>query len=253
MSIIMTIKKPYKRTIRPFTDARISEGGLWQYVLDPDFANEPEHYIRAFLIILKDFLNLLDYIEPADSNLPTYSFRIHELLLRVSIEIEANFVAILAENGYAKKGNWTMIDYKKINKSHKLSSYEVKFPNWKGEKYLRKPFENWKEDKSLPWWEAYNISKHDRKTEFERATFENLTEAICGLVIVLSAQFEDNEFSSEDFVLSLGGKSDGMKSTIGGYFRVKYPNDWADDEKYNFKDKVLKELDPNPIEKYNYD
>lgn len=249
----MSIQKPYKRTIRPYTDDRISNGGLGRYVLDPDFANEPEHYIRAFLIILKDFLNLLDYVEPADNNLPTYSFRIHELLLRVSIEIEANFVAILSENGYTKTGNWTMLDYKKINKSHKLSSYEVKLPNWKGEKNIRKPFENWKRDQSLPWWEAYNKSKHDRQTEFERATFENLTEAICGLVVVLSAQFEDNEFSSEDWILSAGGKGDGMESSIGGYFRVKYPNDWTDDEKYDFNFTILKETDPNPIEKYNYD
>jgi hypothetical protein len=127
----MSINKPYKRTARPFTDARISEGGLENYFLHPEFAIAPQHYVRAFLIMLKDFLNLLDYIEPADKNLPTYSFRIHELLLKVSIEIEANFVAILSENGYEKEGNWTMSDYKKINKSHKLSSYEVKLPVWR--------------------------------------------------------------------------------------------------------------------------
>lgn len=104
---VMSQKKPYKRIARPFTDERIREGGLWEYFYHPEFAESPEHYVRAFLIILKDFQNLLDYIEPADKNLSTYSFRIHELLLRVCIEIEANCVAVLAENGYAKAGNWT--------------------------------------------------------------------------------------------------------------------------------------------------
>jgi len=252
-TITMSINKPFKRTVRPFTSARIREGGLWAYFYHPEFANAPEHYVRAFLIILKDYTNLLDYIEPADINLPTYSFRIHELLLRVSIEIEANCVAILSENGYEKAGNWTMTDYKKINKSHKLSSYEVKLPVWKGVKNIRKPFEDWKDDKSLPWWDAYNKSKHDRQTEFERATFENLTEAICGLVVVLSAQFKNNDFSPQEWGLSAGGINDGMESTIGGYFRVKYPTDWTEEDKYDFKFSTLEEEDSNPIDKYNYE
>jgi len=249
----MTIKKPYKRTVRPFTEERIREGGLWAYFYHPDFAEAPEHYVRAFLIILKDFQNLLDYIEPADKNLSTYSFRIHELLLRVCIEIEANCVAILSENGYAKVGNWTMADYKKIYKSHKLSSYEVKLPVWKGTENIRKPYESWKDDESLSWWDGYNKSKHDRHTEFEKATFQNLTDAICGLIVILSAQFKNNDFSPQDWGLSMGGINDGMESSIGGYFRIKYPTDWAEEEKYDFKFSVLEKEDPNPITKYVYE
>lgn len=250
----MSIKKPYKRTARPFIAERTREGGLWAYFFHPDFAKSPEHYVRAYLIILKDFINLLDYIEPADNNLPTYSFRIHELLLRVSIEIEANCVAILSENGYEKSGNWTMADYKKINKSHKLSSFEVKLPVWKGVQNTRKPFENWQDDGSLPWWDAYNKSKHNRHAEFERATFENLTNAICGLIVILSAQFKNIDFSPEDWGISMGsGIQDGMESAIGGYFRVKYPADWTEEEKYDFSFSTLEKEDPNPIESYKYE
>lgn len=248
----MSLNKPFKRTARPFTDERINDGGLWAYFYHKDFAESPEQFIRAFLIILKDFINLLDYIEPADKNLSTYSFRIHELLLRVSIEIEANFVAILSENGYRKKGNWTMKDYIKIDKSHKLSSYEVKLPVWRGSRNIRKPFEKWQDFKSLAWWDAYNKSKHDRHTEFEKATFENLTDAICGLIAVLSSQFQNNDFSPQDWGLSMGGIDDGMESTIGGYFRVKYPTDWKSEEKYNFIFSELEKDDSSPIEKYNY-
>lgn len=249
----MSVKKPYKRIARPFTEERIREGGLWAYFYHKDFAEAPEHYVRAFLIILKDFQNLLDYIEPADKNLLTYSFRIHELLLRVCIEIEANCVAVLSENGYVKTGNWTMADYKKINKSHKLSSYKVKLPVWKGTENIRKPFENWKDDKSLTWWDVYNKSKHDRHSEFEKATFQNLTDAICGLIVVLSAQFENNDFSPQDWGLSMGGINDGMESSIGEYFRVKYPSDWSEEEKYDFKFSDLEKEDTNPIYKYNYE
>lgn len=146
-----------------------------------------------------------------------------------------------------------MSDYKKINESHKLSSFVVKLPIWKGEKNYRIPFEKWKDGKSLPWWEAYNKSKHDRHTEFEKATFENLTDAICGLITILSAQFANHDYSPQEWGLSAGGINDGMKSTIGGYFRVKYLTDWAEEEKYDFKFSVLEEEDPNPIEKFNFE
>ena len=248
----MSLQKPYKRTVRTFTQSRIQEGGLWDYILHKDFADSPEHYVRAYLIIQKDFLNLLDYIEPSDKNIDTYSFRIHELLLRICIEFEANCVAILSENGYKKLGNWTMKDYKKINKSHKLSSFEVKLPVWKGIQNVRKPFENWNKNKSLEWWVGYTKSKHDRHTEFEQATFKNLTEAMCGLITILSAQFEDNDFAPTDIGLNIGGIKDGMEPAIGGYFRIKYPTDWQEDEKYNFKWSEIEHLN-NPIDKYNYE
>ncbi len=247
----MPLTKPYKRTVRPFTQARVNEGGIGKYILHDDYAESPEHYVRAFLIILKDYTNLLDYIEPADKNLQTYSFRVHELLLRACTEFEANCVAILTENGYAKAGNLNMTDYKKIEESHKLSSFEVKIPVWNGTSNLRKPFEKWSTGDSLPWWVAYNKSKHDRHNEFEEATFEHLTDALCGLIVILSAQFEDNDFSPVGWGLSAGGIDDGMKSTIGEYFRIKYPTDWSDDDKYDFKFSEL-ETAPNPFENYDY-
>lgn len=248
----MSISKPYKRTIRQFTDEAIKQGGLWRYIQHPDFAESPEHYVRAFSIILKDFKNLLDYIEPADINLSTYSFRIHELILRVCIEIEANFVAILKENGYNKAGDWNMCDYIKVNDTHRLSAYEVKLPVWNGNENIRKPFEAWNTDSRLPWWNAYNKAKHNRHTEFEKATFGNLTNGICALIALLSAQFEDNDFAPTDMGRSIGGgPQDGMKSTIGSYFRVKYPENWSEEEKYGFLWSDI-ENGKTPIGTYKY-
>lgn len=98
----MGISLPYKRTVRPFKDNSYQSNGKGEYVSHPDFANFPEHYIRAFLLIQKDLLKLFDYIEPADENLNTFSYRVHELLTRTCIEVEANLKAILLENGYTK-------------------------------------------------------------------------------------------------------------------------------------------------------
>ena len=64
---------------------------------DHNYSDHPEHYTRAFAILQKDIIGLFEYIEPSDINLVTYSFRIHELLVRTCIEVEANFKAILRE------------------------------------------------------------------------------------------------------------------------------------------------------------
>jgi hypothetical protein len=101
--------------------------------------------------------------EPADQNLVCYSYRIHELLLRACIEVEANCKAILLGNGYKRRldkhGNpidLNMFDYIKIEQSHKLSKFEVAVPTWAGIHGVRTPFSSWAHGQSTDWYQAYN-------------------------------------------------------------------------------------------------
>jgi hypothetical protein len=242
----MPVSRPYRRTCRQFTDGSYTEGGRWQYMIHPKFAQSPEHYVRAFLLLLKDLQELFDYVEPADQNLKCYSYRIHALLLRACVEVEANCKAILRENGYQKSKDMTMKDdYKKINVTHRLSSYQVKIPNWNGDQWLRTPFKAWASEGSLPWHQAYNATKHDRYHTFASATFEHLLDASCGLLAILSSQFETNDFSPENTLLAVGGLDDGFESGIGGFFRIKFPDDWPMEQRYEFDwQKLKKEIDP---------
>ena len=127
----MAVLKPYRRTWRQFTDSRRDEGGHWKYLLHKRFAKDPQHYVRAFLILQEDLIKMFQYIEPAPENLETYSHRVHQLLIRACVEIEANLTAILVENGYLKSGNLTIKEYKLINCSHRLSAYKVRIPTWR--------------------------------------------------------------------------------------------------------------------------
>lgn len=115
----MPVSKPYRRTCRQFSDGHYTEGGRSMYIRHHRFAKSPGQYVRAFLLLSKDVHDLFDYIEPADKNLECYSYRIHALLLRTCVEVEANFRAILIENDYIK-GDMTMIDYRKVNVSHRF-------------------------------------------------------------------------------------------------------------------------------------
>lgn len=215
------------------------------YILHPKFALEPEHYVRAFMLIQKDLFNIFDYIEPSQVNRRCYSYRIHALYVRTCIEIEANFKAILRENGYSRSGNWNMKDdYKKLEATHFLSAYEVKLPVWQGNLNVRTPFAPWASSGALPWCQAYNDAKHDRHDKFCQANFGNLLDAICGLVVVLSAQFFIYDFSPAAPVRTLsgmGGPPLGYESAIGGYFHVKFPTNWPAADQYDFDWQALRQ------------
>jgi hypothetical protein len=243
----MPITQPYYRTCRQFTDGHYANGGKGRYVEDARFAKDGEHYVRALALIQKDLLELFDFIEPDDENKKTYSYRTHALHMRAAIEVEANCKAILAENGYIKRdrsgkaldpSDWNMSDFRRLEGTHRLSHYEIMLPVWKGPvgTNVRKPFEQWATGSALPWWGAYNEAKHDRHEKFAQANFSNLIDAVCALIVILSAQFYRHDFSPGPALLALegGGGPVGYDTAIGGYFWVKFPP-WPTAEQYDFQ------------------
>jgi hypothetical protein len=222
-----------------------------RYIRHSKFAIEPEHYIRAFGVIQKDLLEIFDFIEPADTNLQCYSYRTHELFMRTCIEIEANFKAILTENGYSRSGDWNMSDYQKCEASHLLSSYEIKFPVWRGSQHTRRPFASWANMGRLPWYQGYNAAKHSRHDNFGSANLSNLLDSIAGLVSILSAQFLTEDFSPSAGLLALEGSWDGLEGAIGGYFRVKFPNNWPTNDRYDF-DWTALQASSDPFQNFHY-
>jgi hypothetical protein len=259
----MALQKPFKRTVRMLTNGSYSNDGHWQYLLHPKYANDPQHYIRAFLLIQEDLQKLFEYVEPCDGNANTISLRIQELLTRVCIEIEANFTAILKENKYSNTNNWNLKhDYSLVEFSHKLSAYKVKFPVWRGEGHTRTPFANWatkpnEQWHKLEWYQAYNKSKHDRHLHFDKATFDTLLNAVSGLVVVLSAQFMKESYSPNSKTMGISGNysydyDPKMETAVGDYFRVQFPNNWEENEKYGFRWQNIAQLE-EPIDKIDYD
>jgi hypothetical protein len=237
----MAQNKPFKRTYRLFTDGTYGHSGKWMYVRHPHYAQKPDHYIRAFKLIQEDFINLLYYIEPADQNLKCYSFRVYELYIRICTEIEANFQAIFHENGHWEKKNkkggaiqFNIHDYYLINKSHRLSGYLIELPFWTGDAN-RMPFLCWKKGYKTPeWWAIYNSLKHNRHENFKSATFRSLINALCALVVVISAQFGTHDLSSNLGLLASRSGKNGFELAIGDYFLIQFPTDWQEDEKYAF-------------------
>lgn len=217
------------------------------YIIDKEYAKSPEHFVRAFLLIQDDLKRLFEYVEPSDDSKATYSYRIHELLMRTCIEIEANFKAILNENIYIPQKDRFNNDiynigvYKKINVTHHLSSYQVSLPIWNGASKIFEPFKNWSVGGSLSWYQAYNESKHNRQELFKKANLENLLNAVTALLILLSSQFCDEDFSPASRTLGVSGYDyHEMSPALGDYFRISFPSDWTDAEAYEFDWAALK-------------
>jgi len=238
--------------VRQFADGEYAEGGRSQYIRHPVYAVAPSNYIRAFLLIQKDMQTLFEYLEPADQNLGSYSFRTFELLLRVCTEVEANFKAIFRANTYSYARHLDVTHYVKVNSSHFLSEYEAKMPYWDGGGAIRQPFKAWGSGThELTWYKAYNQSKHDRAQNLKVATFENIVDAFTGLAVLLAAQFYYYDFGPMDDVLSTGGINDGFEEGIGGYVRIKYPSNVPAGERYDFDWQMLASQ-TDPFQKFNF-
>jgi hypothetical protein len=248
----VTLAKPFHRTVRTIKGGPGFNG--WNYIDEPEYAKNPEHYVRAFILILNDLQSIFEYLEPSDECRQAYSYRIHALLMRTCIEVEANFKAILEENTFTPPPNGllNMTHYRKVDATHHLSSYEVKLPIWNGTSPILKPFEPWRQWRgrsmpqgqkvSLPWYQAYNASKHDRQDEFKKANFGTLVDAVAGLLVLISSQFRHQDFSAGPAFYGSATWLDtqGMEASTGALFRIKYPEDWAEDELYEFNWSTLK-------------
>jgi hypothetical protein len=230
------------------------------YLLHKRYATDPRHYVRAFLLLQNDVLDLFSYVEPSDRNLGTYSHRIQQLLMRACVEVEANLTAILLDNNYKPSNpRLTMTQYRMVDTSHRLSSYEIRVPGWNGNEGLRRPFSHWAagSNETLPWYDAYNKSKHNRHEHFARATLTALVDAFCGLGVLLTAQFHNEDYSPGGKSLGVSGAcyfyegDDGMEPSIGDFLRVKYPTDWPLDDRYEFSWPALRDM-PDPFGDFDY-
>jgi len=144
-------------------------------------------------ILLKKLMVLFETISPSKSNFDSYGAEIRNLLLLSCMEVESSFSGILKANDY-KGGRWTTKDFVKILKPLYLNEYGIKF-NLYSDIPLIKPFENWNATNpttSLFWYDAYNITKHDRENYLNMATIKNVISGVSAVIILLHAQFGAN-------------------------------------------------------------
>ena len=250
------ISRPFRRTVRQLADGSFRNSGNGEYVSHEKFAIDAWHYKRAFQIIDSELAEIFNYIEPAFQNLDSFSYKISGLLTKICIEIEANFKAILAENAYSvAPSKLNMAHYCKVEKSHCLSNYWIKFAVWQGQDIIFQPFCSWgpaQKIKSPEWYQAYNAAKHDRHSQFaSAATLRNMLEAYCALSLLMWTQFFDVS-SPGPVTLSIRSTGGLPGFTFGPINRtlIRLP-DLAPSERYEFNWQSIKDLE-DPFQNYPY-
>lgn len=242
----MSVTKPYPRVYLPQKGKGVEMSNM-SYCSDSNYVDDCEasSLVNAARIIIKDYMTLIDYIEPTIANKAVFSHRTYELLLRVATEFEANCKGILQANGYVAHGNMSVVDYHKLNNLMKLDKFELETQLWSPSRTI-KPLAEWSVGHTLTWYQAYNHSKHNRYTNFQEASLENLFCGICSLVVILAAQFP----TKIGFVSNgLTYFSDDEKVHVDN-FSIKYPT-FTEAESYDFDWNVLS-ADPNPFDKYAF-
>lgn len=156
-----------------------------------DLGKRSESFV-ALRILLHKLGGVFETIEPAIANQATYGHLVRELLLLACNEVESSWAAVLRENHYpARRNGWKTTDYIKLLGPMLLDTYRLSlrsytdFPDFA-------PFESWDPSaptKSLPWYDAYNKTKHDRESNLRDATLENAVYAVGAAVVMFFAQF----------------------------------------------------------------
>jgi hypothetical protein len=255
-SPISSTSWPYRRTVRQLVDGSFQSSGNGQYVEHEKYSVDAWHYKRAFQIIDAELAEIFTFVEPSTQNFQSFSYKISGLLTKICIEVEANLKAILKENQYAvAPSKLNMSHYAKVEKSHFLSKYVIKFAVWYGDGVDFQPFDSWidLQNPTTPdWYRSYNAAKHDRHAQFaSSATFKNMIEAYCGLAVLMWSQFFDADSPGHN-TLSVGsvGGLPGFEFGPTGRTLIK-PPEIPESERYSFNWQELKGL-PDPFIDFIY-
>ncbi len=173
----------YKRIWRPLVCVGTLSKTISQEKLYDSFVS-----LRMLLNKLED---LFETLEPSEANLSAYGHKIREILLLACMEVESSWSAVLKENGYSPAGRLTTNDYVKLLEPMLLDGYELSLQSYPHFPPFT-PFKDWDVSNptgSLPWYDAYNKTKHDREEELKLATLSNAVMAVGAVVVMFHAQF----------------------------------------------------------------
>ena len=191
-------------------EADLSADQYYPRIYRPIFGDESEHNMRVRhdhyrtpgceaemneslmqLASITDSLKaIFSVVSPLQPNLSVYGHAIRNLLVIASTEVESQLKGVLRENGYSGK-RLTTNDYVKTAEALRLREYQVTLamhPNLDPSS----PFSSWDDSSpttSLEWYAAYNAVKHDRESNFARATLRHVIDAVVACAVLLRAQY----------------------------------------------------------------
>lgn len=154
--------------------------------------NERHAALQAVRLLLERLDELFLYIEPCPTSLDTYSNKTRELLILACTEVENTWQHYMraAQHSPSTGRGFTTNDYIRLLAPLRLSEFELVPKPYSIPP--SQPFLGWsatQPSKSLTWYDAYNLTKHDRHTHFDKATLKTCIDAVCAHLVMFSVRF----------------------------------------------------------------
>jgi hypothetical protein len=161
---------------------------------------------QSLRILIEKLDEILLYIEPSQTGLRTYGHKCRELLILACTEVEnlwAQYMRIA--NATPAGRTFTTNDYVKLLSPLHLHEYMISC-KLISNAYSVSPFGQWSSTnptQSLPWYNAYNKTKHDREQYFSESTLDNCIHAIAAVIVLFCVRH--GPFSLIEGVSTLAG------------------------------------------------
>ena len=175
-----------------------NSGANMQFLPPPELVIGAESLLfrRSFRVCYGDLQRCLHFIEPHDDNLPAFSHRTFELLLRLSTEFEAACKASAQARNCPLPKQSNIADFRDFLIPLGIVECEIVFTAWNPEPHTFAPFRGWSPDTPLAWYQSYNRVKHDRMAQFHEASLGNVCLAFSALFSVLETAFPRRVFDA---------------------------------------------------------
>ncbi len=190
-------------TIEPITlDIGSSISGVWRpslYYYEDSFQalNVSDTEMRlseqALRILIEKLDELLLYIEPDANGLNSHSHKTRELLILASTEVEnywkyyMDISSAVPQNGRT----FTTNDYVRLLPKLHLDEFEFNLKSYPHLPAIN-PFLGWSNSQpsqSLTWYDAYNKTKHDRDSHFDKSTLSNAISSVIACLVLHCVKF----------------------------------------------------------------
>ncbi len=154
---------------------------------------ERHEHLQSIRLLIERLDELFLYIEPSQNSLLNYSHKTRDLLILACTELENNWKQYLqaAKAAPINGKDYTTNDYVRLHPKLFLSEFELSLKAYPSIAPVR-PFQGWNTQhptQSLPWYHAYNLTKHNRQSHFSEATLSNCLSSVCANLILFSVHF----------------------------------------------------------------
>lgn len=145
-----------------------------------EFLND---YWQYYLMLEKQFIDTLQYVDLDSNNFSTFSNQYANLLQAIGSELDSLFKVYCSFNPNEHKSisdyaTFVLTDFPSIlTQEIEIINYNIKI----------KPFDGWNANRakqSLPWWESFDKIKHSRATNKSDASLKKVLNALGGLFII---------------------------------------------------------------------